>query len=71
MHSGINLQGLANKIDRVKNAQPGILQGVGLGFARTPYPKRQGLANKIEKVKNAWAEIVQGHGIRVCAHAVP
>ena len=63
MHAVVNLQGLADKIDRVKNAQTGIVQGcakfMGLGFACTPYPKMQGLANKIDRVKNVRARMVQ------------
>ena len=43
---------------------------MGLGFARTPYPKMHGLANKIDRVKNARTRIVQGSWIRVCVHAV-
>ena len=60
MHTVVDLQGLANETDRVKNARTGLVQGHGLGFAHTPYPKMEELVNKIDRVKNARTRIAQG-----------
>ena len=57
MHAVVNLQGLANEIDRVKNAQT---RAHGIRVCVHAVLDLQGLANKIDRVKNARTRIVQG-----------
>ena len=50
-------QGLANKIDRIKNARTRI---VGIRVCAHAVVNLQGLASKVNRVKNARTGIVQG-----------
>ena len=61
MHAVVTLQGeLANKIDRVNNARPRVVQGSWDRVFVHAVVNLQELANKIDRAENAQTRIVQG-----------